>query len=431
MKKKWCLWVVVLALGCTSAAGCVQPVAKQEMPYTAPAPNVIPTDPALPSPLAQQIEDSTKASVGEKPALLVEPSSRFPEQRITVMAVGDIMVHQEQMDAAWNEATKTYDFRPFFTNVEPLFRQADWIIGNLETTMSGSGAKYSGYPMFNSPEILASTLKEVGFTAVSTANNHSLDRKEQGVRQTIKYLDEAGILHTGTFASPEERDEPLLLHKDGFTLGLLSYTYGTNGIPIPQGKDYLINLISPELIKKDIARAREKGADLVAVALHFGEEYQRLPNDAQKKTAELCLLYGADLILGAHPHVVQPYEWKTVKLEDGSEHTGLITYSLGNFISAQRWDYKDVGTILKLTLHKSESGEASIEDAEMIPTYVHFYRKNGKRHYVIYPVPQTLAKLQNKEKDPTLTKEAINYMIRLQKEMPVHVDTAVSVKKAS
>ncbi|WP_410593941.1 CapA family protein, partial [Bacillus sp. SIMBA_074] len=109
------------------------------------------------------------------------------------------------MDAAWNPATKAYDFRPFFTRVEPLFKEADWVIGNLETTMSGSGVGYTGYPMFNSPESLAPTLKEVGFTAVSTANNHSLDRKEQGVLQTIKYLDQAGILHTGTFASPEER----------------------------------------------------------------------------------------------------------------------------------------------------------------------------------------------------------------------------------
>jgi poly-gamma-glutamate synthesis protein (capsule biosynthesis protein) len=143
--------------------------------------------------------------------------------------------------------------------------------------------------MFNSPAELGHTLKDVGFTAVSTANNHSLDRKESGILQTIKHLDEAGLLHTGTFASPEERDEPLLLKKDGFTLALLSYTYGTNGIAIPDGKPYMINLIDPELIKEDIARAREKGADLVAVALHFGVEYQRQPNEAQKKTAEQCI----------------------------------------------------------------------------------------------------------------------------------------------
>ncbi|MGG4449819.1 CapA family protein [Brevibacillus porteri] len=418
MKRTW-KWALILVIACTSLVGCAAPIAQADK--TNQAPNVKAPDPATPPQTAPNHQET------QPPTL----PSRFPEQRISLLAVGDIMMHQEQLDAVWDPATKSYDFQRFFPNVIPMFREADWVIGNLETTMSGSKAKYSGYPMFNSPESLAHSLKEFGFTAVSTANNHSMDRKEQGVLQTIKYLDEAGLPHTGTFASPEDRDEPLLLTKDGFTLALLSYTYGTNGIAIPEGKPYLVNLISPALMKKDIARAREKGADLVAVALHFGNEYQRMPSPEQIKTAEQALTFGADLILGAHPHVVQPYEWKTVTLEDGRQHKGLIAYSLGNFISAQRWDYKDVGAILKLVLYKNESGEASIESAEMIPTYVHFYRKNNKRNYVIYPVSETLEKLKQGQKYPTLTKEAIQYMTQLQKEMPVHVNKVVSKKKAS
>ncbi|KMZ44777.1 MULTISPECIES: CapA family protein [Bacillales] len=418
MKRTW-KWALLLVIACTSLVGCAAPVAQADK--TNQAPNVKVPDPETP-PQTAPIQQET-----QPPTL----PSRFPEQRISLLAVGDIMMHQEQLDAVWDPATKSYDFKRFFPNVIPMFREADWVIGNLETTMSGSEAKYSGYPMFNSPESLAHTLKEIGFTAVTTANNHSMDRKERGVLQTIKYLDEAGLPHTGTFANPEDRDEPLLLTKDGFTLALLSYTYGTNGIAIPEGKPYLINLISPELMKKDIARAREKGADLVAVALHFGNEYQRMPSPEQIKTAEQALTFGADIILGAHPHVVQPYEWKTVTLEDGRQHKGLITYSLGNFISAQRWDYKDVGAILKLVLYKNESGEASIESAEMIPTYVHFYRKNNKRNYVIYPVSETLEKLKQGQKYPTLTKEAIQYMTQLQQEMPVHINKVVSKKKAS
>ncbi|MFD2371038.1 CapA family protein [Brevibacillus sp. GCM10020057] len=439
MKEKWRCLAMILAFGCLSIAGCVPYAANPDTPADLLAQSDSPAHMAEGSEQLQQTNTLPEAASRKQnqpsPTEQASPSnpapSRFPEQRLTLMAVGDIMVHQEQLDAAWNPGTRTYDFHPFFTNVIPLFRQADWVVGNLETTMSGSASGYTGYPMFNTPAELGHTLKDVGFTAVSTANNHSLDRKEPGILQTIRHLDEAGLLHTGTFASAKEREEPLLLQKDGFTLALLSYTYGTNGIPIPDGKPYLVNLIKPELIKQDIARAREKGADLVAVALHFGVEYQRLPNEAQKKTAELCLQYGADLILGAHPHVVQPYEWKTVTLEDGREHKGLIAYSLGNFISAQRWDYKDVGAILKLTLYKGASGEASIESAEMIPTYVHFYREAGKRHYVIYPVPQTLARLKSKEKIPTLTKDAIAYMRRLEDEMAVHVSTVVSRKKAS
>ncbi|MGN7470060.1 CapA family protein [Brevibacillus sp. SAFN-007a] len=429
MKGVWSKWVILAAVGCMSLVGCVPPGAPDQQASRAPVQHVPPADPA-PSPTPKDETADTKNVRTPAPSPEEAPS-RFPEQRLSLLAVGDIMVHQEQLDAVWNPMDKTYDFKPFFPYVTPLFQEADWVIGNLETTMSGSQARYSGYPRFNSPESLAQALKEAGFTAVTTANNHAMDRKEQGVLQTIRHLDQAGILHTGTFASAEERNEPLLLSKNGITLALLSYTYGTNGIPIPPEKPYLVNLISPERMKRDIARAKEKGADLIAVALHFGVEYQRMPNAEQIRVAEQCLTYGADLILGAHPHVVQPYEWKTVKREDGTAHTGLIAYSLGNFISAQRWDYKDVGAILKLTLHKDEFGKASIEQAELIPTYVHFFRKNNKRHYVIYPVEETLAGLARGETYPTLTKEAIQYMKRLQKEMPVHVNTAVSRTKAS
>ena len=378
-----------------------------------------------PSPANQPLPDAALPSDSES------GSSRFPEQRVTLMAVGDIMVHDQQLEAAWDSRTNRYDFLPSFVHVKPLFQEADWVIGNLETTLAGREARYTGYPMFNSPETLALTLKEIGFTAVTTANNHSLDRKEEGVHKTIAHLDQAGLLHTGTFRSEEERKEPLFLQKGEITLALLAYTYGTNGIPVPKGKPYLINLIDPVLIRQDILAAREKGADLVAVALHFGSEYQRLPNEAQKKTAEQVLRFGADLILGAHPHVVQPYEWKTVILEDGREHKGLIAYSLGNFISAQRWDYKDVGAILKLALHKGGKGETRIESVELIPTYVYFHRANGKRNYVIHPVWRTLENWERGEKDPTLSREAIRYMQQLAEEIPVHVDQLLPKEKAS
>lgn len=425
MKVKWRCGVLAITLYLAVVAGCVPPNTQLKEQNT--------VQPPPPMPPSATIEHSAELVSHEPPPAPVQEqaTSRFPETRVSVMAVGDIMVHDQQLEGAWNAADQSYDFLPSFVHVQPLFQGADWVIGNLETTLTGREARYSGYPMFNSPESLVQTLIDVGFTAVSTANNHSLDRKEAGVLKTIEHLDQVGLLHTGTFRNPQERDEPLMLSKDGLTLALLSYTYGTNGIPIPEGKPYLVNLIDRELMKKDIARAREKGADLVAVALHFGDEYKRLPNAFQKQTAELALQYGADLILGAHPHVVQPYEWKTVTLADGQEHKGLIAYSLGNFISAQRWDYKDVGAILKLTLHKGENGEASIEHAEMIPTYVYFSRINGKRSYVIYPVPQTLEKLKNGEKDVNVSKEAIQYMNRLQQEIPAHVHQEVTQKKAS
>ncbi|MFY0545208.1 CapA family protein [Brevibacillus sp. H7] len=415
-----CVSVVMLMglcsgiIGCSNAAMTKKEQTSVQTPVAATTP--VQTTTEIPSQVPSKPEDPP----------LVPPQ----DIKVTLMAVGDIMVHQEQLEAAWDAKSKTYDFAPFFSKVTPIFQEADWVIGNLETTLSGSASRYTGYPEFNTPESLALTLKQAGFTAVTTANNHSLDRREAGVLKTIEHLDRAGLAHTGTFRNPSERDEPLFLEKDGITLAVLAYTYGTNGIPIPKGKPYLVNLIQPQLIKQDIARARALGADFVAVALHFGAEYQRMPNDSQRTIADLCLQYGADLILGAHPHVVQPYEWRTVTLENGQQHTGFVAYSLGNFISAQRRDYKDVGAILKLTLVKRATGEAKLESAELIPTYVHYYRKDGKRKYVVYPLPQTLQAV-NVTKDPMLTKDLLAYLKRLYKEMTVHVLSLTAKKKAS
>jgi len=346
------------------------------------------------------------------------------------MAVGDIMVHQEQLEAAWDNKRGTYDFAPFFAKVSPVLRQADWVLGNLETTLSGKEARYTGYPEFNSPETLAVALKQAGFTAVTTANNHSLDRREAGVLRTIEHLDRAGLAHTGTFRSAAQRNDPLLLKKGDITLAVLAYTYGTNGIPIPKGKPYLVNVIDSRLIHRDIVRARSLGADFVAVALHFGAEYQRMPNASQRAIVDTCLKVGADLILGSHPHVVQPMERRTVTLADGGTRTGLVAYSLGNFISAQRREYKDVGAILSVTLTKKANGQTAVEQAAIIPTYVHYVRVKGKRHYVVYPLPQTLAAARD-EKDPLLTSELLAYLHRLNREMSVHVLSPVDKKTAN
>ncbi len=374
-------------------------------------------------------QQSGRAEPPEQPEQGAEVTPPEPvEQRVTLMAVGDIMVHQEQLDAAWNDKSKSYDFYPFFQKVEPLLKQADLVVGNLETTLSGKEAKFTGYPMFNSPESLATTLKQVGFTAVTTANNHSMDRREAGVLKTIEHVEQAGLLHTGTFRSAEERDMPLMLEKNGIKLGIAAYSYGTNGIPVPEGKPYLINLIDQNLIRKDIAAAKTMGADLVAVALHFGVEYQRQPNDQQRKIVDQVFDAGADLIIGHHPHVVQPYEWRELPQADGSIRKGLVIYSLGNFVSAQRGDYKDVGAILKVVIKKGENGNAVLEEADVIPTYVLLTRPGGKRHYVIYPLAETLQAYKEK-KEPQLTEANYQFMEKLLKEMTVFVAKPLAQKK--
>lgn len=400
-------------LSITAATGCSQAAFTQR--NQSPPAQSVPTEKPIPP--------QTDASPSETP---IDPP--IVDQRVSLLAVGDIMVHDEQLEAAWDSKQKHYQFLPFFAKVQPVLKQTDWLVGNLETTLSGSDLRFSGYPQFNTPDALATTLKQVGFTALTTANNHSLDRREIGVIRTLDALKKAGIPSTGTFRSADERNQPLFLQKNGLKLAILAYSYGTNGIPVPKGKPYLINLIQPELIKKDIATAKQQGADLVAVALHFGIEYQRMPSEFQRKIANQALQDGADLIIGAHPHVVQPYEWQTIRSANGQIRKGLVLYSLGNFISAQRREYKDVGMIAKLTLLKKASGEASIEQAEMIPTYVHYYRSAGKRNYVIYPIAETLASKQ-KQKDPALTAQAYQTMANYLKEINVHVNRLNQTKR--
>lgn len=389
-----------------------------------------PAEEALPlqgeeSPEQSESVQETPAAEGNRPVAGGEGANPATDsllpvaRRLTLMAVGDIMVHQEQLAAAWDQASQTYQFAPSFAKVKPILRTADWVVGNLETTLAGADLQYTGYPQFNTPQSLATTLKEAGFTALTTANNHSLDRREIGVLRTLDHLDQAGLAHTGTFRSAAERGVPLILEKEGIRLALLAYTYGTNGIPLPKDKPYLVNLIDPETIKQDIATARARGVDLVAVSLHFGAEYQRLPNQEQRTLVDLCFSYGADLILGHHPHVLQPYEWRTITDEAGRTRNGLVMYSLGNFISAQRGDYKDVGGILAVTLVKRGEEPAVLEEASLLPTYVHAYRSQGKRNYVIYPLAETLA-ASGDERDPLISEEIYRKMEKLYQEISVH-----------
>ncbi|WP_232700041.1 CapA family protein [Brevibacillus daliensis] len=348
------------------------------------------------------------------------------ESSITLFSVGDIMVHQEQLDAAYQPETRSYHFNPSFSQVKPILMQADIVMGNLETTLSGSERTYSGYPEFNTPDSLVEALKDAGFTVVTTANNHSLDRRNQGVIRTREVLKQKNILSTGTFTSQEERDTPLLLQQNDIVIAFLSYTYGTNGIPLPKNKPFAVNLYQPQLVKQDIARAKSMGADLVITSLHFGAEYQRLPNEEQKRMARETFEAGSDLIIGHHPHVIQPYEWLIEQKKDGPDRKGFVIYSLGNFISAQRWDYKDVGGILQVVITKK--GESTqITQADFLPTYVHFFRKNNKRNYIIYPMEQ-IVKNHDKLKEMNMTQEVYANVSTMYTHINKHVSSLSAVK---
>jgi poly-gamma-glutamate synthesis protein (capsule biosynthesis protein) len=325
-----------------------------------------------------------------------EPGSGIATEGLLV-AVGDIMMHMPQLPAYFDPESKRYDFTPFFAEVKPLIEDADWAMANLETTLSADG-DYTGFPRFSSPREIAEALKDAGFGIVTTANNHALDRGVPGVERTIGFLEELGLVTKGTSRSAEESARTVIVERNHIRIGVLAYTYGTNGIPIPADMPWLVDLIDEERIVRDIGALRDAGADYIVIALHFGTEYQFMPNEDQKGLARRLIAAGADLIAGSHPHVLQPYEVVEAQDENGSTRQGVIIYSMGNFISNQRGDTKEYGALYRIRLRKEE-GATRMTEVEPVITWVHRYKADGRNHYRILPVGQTL----ETRADPLLT----------------------------
>lgn len=307
--------------------------------------------------------------------------------QVHIMAVGDIMMHMPQVNAG--RTSEGYNFTPFFEDVKPLFDQADLVLGNLETTLSGSELGYSGFPRFNSPDEVADSLKKAGFDVITTANNHSIDKGEEGLLRTLDQLDRVGLNYTGTFRTEEDREHILMITKNEISIAVLAYTYGMNGLTIPRGRNYLVNLLDAEKMERDIKTAKGLGADIVAVNIHFGHEYHRQSSLDQREWVNRLFDWGADLIFGSHPHVLQPYEVREWVSEEGEQRQGVVIYSLGNFISNQRKQTRDIGGIMSIQIRKT--GELiEIEEVEFIPTWVHRFWNGNKRGYRVLPMAEML-----------------------------------------
>ncbi len=331
----------------------------------------------------------SKAVAVDPPAAPAENNPKL-EGRVTVdiSLVGDIMVHSGQLKAAYNPRNGSYSFDEVFKEVEDFLKPADLAVGNLETVLASRDKGYTGYPRFNSPQEILPSLKEAGFDILTNANNHSMDRGESGVLETIQHLNTAEMKHTGTASSIGERSKYLITEIKGIKFGILAYTYGTNGIPLPKGKGFLVNVIDRRQIREDIREIRAQGAEIVLISPHFGIEYRRHPGAAEKAVVEDLFAAGADIVAGGHPHVLQPMVRRdTVKGSGGL----FAAYSMGNFISAQKGQYKDGGAILNLKLEKDlASGAVRLLNAEYIPTWVHTYRLKGKIMYRVVAVEKAI-----------------------------------------
>jgi len=311
-----------------------------------------------------------------------------------ISAAGDLMCHVAQLNDA-SAGNGKYDFFHMFEIIKPFTDLTHITFANLETVTAGASKNFTGYPTFNSPDEYVLAIVNAGFDALVTANNHCLDRGFYGIEKTIELLDECGIYHTGTFKNEEESNKILVIEQNKFRIALLAYTYGTNGIPVPKGKEFSVNYINLEKMKSDIEKAKETLSDKIVVFLHWGEEYQRYPNKHQKNIADELFDAGADIIFGSHPHVLQPMETRIIEKNENQKKVFII-YSLGNFISNQRKKYTDNGVIVNLQLIKNHrTKETVINIIDYVPVYV---STSGGKFRVI-PVRESLYAIENEIKE--------------------------------
>ena len=313
------------------------------------------------------------------------------DTNIKMAVIGDIMCHNSQYKDAYDSKNNTYDFSYVFSDIKEYISSADIAIGNLETTFAGKERGYSNYPRFNTPEQLATNLKDFGIDVVSTANNHCMDTNYTGLVSTLKYLDEAGISHTGTNETEEQQNQILVKDVNGIKIAFLSFTYGTNGITIPVDKSFAVNLIDEDLILRQIKLAKEQNPDLICVSMHWGIEYQLKQNQEQEKLKDLLFNNGVDIILGSHPHVLQPMKNETITLDDGSTKDCFVIYSLGNFMSGQTKENTRSSVILNIDITKSgETGKTKLNKVEYIPIYMYKSLTARVHKYKILDIEKTL-----------------------------------------
>lgn len=314
----------------------------------------------------------------EKP-VKVETKVEKPKRTETtasLVMVGDALIH----NSVYNDAKTSdggYDFTPMLTEIKPIIQQYDLAYYNQETILGGTALGLSNYPRFNSPQEVGDAFLDAGFNLVSLASNHTMDKNEEGVISSLNYWNTKDAYTAGSYLSFEERDKPVIKEVNGIKYSFLAYTMWNNGLSTPTGKEYLNNEYSPELAKVDIERVRDQ-ADVVLVAMHWGTEYSLGVSAQQEEVANYLASLGVDIIIGAHPHVVEPITFidKT-----------MVIYSLGNLISDQEGIERLTGLMASVTIRKVvEDGVTTItlENPKAELTYTHSDLAR-KRNFKVYP----------------------------------------------
>ncbi|TMN22550.1 CapA family protein [Lentibacillus cibarius] len=330
----------------------------------------------------------------KKPEKEKRQKSKVIHQEITLSAVGDILIHDTVYEDG-RTANGGYDFKPMLKRVKPYLNDTTITFANQETMIGGEVLGLSSYPTFNSPYAVGDALKDAGVDVVSMANNHTLDGGEEAIMNAIEHWENIDMMYTGAYKDEADREQ-IRVYKteEGISVAFLAYTYGTNGIPVPGGKDYLVNLIDKQHMASRIKEAKHQ-ADAVVLSLHYGNEYERMPSKEQQELVQFAADNGVQVVLGHHPHVLQPVDW--VEGENGNRT--LAIYSLGNFLSGQDEFYRRIGGIFKFSIDKTMKDEKEtiqIKAPKFIPTFV---KVHNWANYEVAPMYQlTNDELANAEK---------------------------------
>lgn len=308
----------------------------------------------------------------------------------TLTSLGDTLCHNTQYWDAYNSKTDEYDFSYVYEDIKNYTLSSDITIGSLETTFAGKEKGYSNYPTFNTPDSLATALKDIGVDVVSLAGNHALDYGYTGLCRTIDVFNNIGLSHLGTYKTAEDQEKILIKDVKGVKIAFINYTYGTNGIPLPSGKDFCVNLIDKDFIKKQINQAKEQNVDMIVACMHWGTEYRTTANSEQKDLANFLFENGVDVILGNHPHVLEPMEKKTITLQDGTTKDVFVVYALGNFTADQRDEITRDSAILNLTITKNSDGKISIDKVNYVPIYMYKNTNVSTHKFKILDIEKTI-----------------------------------------
>jgi poly-gamma-glutamate synthesis protein (capsule biosynthesis protein) len=303
---------------------------------------------------------------------------------ITMVAVGDNLIHIELINNAKTETEDIFDFDKYYTRIAPLIKSADIAFINQETLIAGKEFGYSGYPLFNGPKDLGRTISGLGFNVVNHATNHTMDKGEKAVFEVIDFWEtQKDILVLGINRSAEQRGnvEKNIIIKNNIKIGFLGFTYGTNGIPLPKDKTFLVSLIDTEVMAKEIGALRPL-CDFLVVSMHWGNEYEHTPTKRQEELALFLAEHDVDLVIGHHPHVLQPV--RAIPRE--GRPPMICFFSLGNFLSAQNEPPRVLGGMMRVTVKKEAAPpyRVGIEDAELLPIVTHY--EAGYKNFGVYPL---------------------------------------------